>query len=291
MALRFRIEITKGNPRVAVLRIVDQTGKQEQLELIGSFGQRNSPDLLRDKLKEDELYEFENFLAALDFSKSFFHTEADELDRFIVKVAPQFRKGLFQLWKEAKKYDLEFIPDKEMLYGLFNKAKEIERKINQLSGKKNNILEKLGIDINAVSDSTSVDHESKKLFQTILELDIPLEKIAQEFQTIAQNDYQKNTRFEPHFFNHYADPTHQKSFPKWYYSIAIDWLHQQGINPLTVISPPKVAKHWARLKVNKMSADKAKQLFSTTFKPNKKVEKKCWEMINLIYLSQQALDK
>lgn len=285
MSLRFRVELTKGTPRISVLRVISSEKGQEKLEPLGSFGQRKSPDLMRDKLNQEELYEFDNFLSALEFSNEFFKSEADELDRFIIKVAPSFQKALFELWKEASKYDLEFIPEKEMLYGVLNKAKEIEQKINKLSGKQVDVLESLGINIHEESSSLSSDKESKKLFQALLDLNEP-EKICQEFQEISQNTYHKNTRFETHFFKVYADPENKKNFPKWYYTIAIDVLQQHGINPLTIIAPHKVAKHWARLRVDKMTLDKAKQQFISLFKPAKKYEKKCLEMINIIYLEK-----
>lgn len=285
MALRFRVEMTKRTPRISVLRVIASEAGQEKLEPIGSFGQRKPPDLLRDKLTKDELYEFENFLSTLDFSKQFFNCEAHELDRFIIKVAPQFQKALYELWEAAKKYDLEFIPEKEMLYGVLNKAKEIEQKINKLSGKKNNILEGLCINIYEDSNSIAPDIESKKLFQAMLNLNVSIEELCEEFQNIAQNIYHKNTRFEPHFFKHYAYPNNKTTFPKWYYTVAIDLLLNHGINPLTIIAPYKVAKHWARLRVNKIPLEKAKQVFLETFKPSKETKTKCLEIISAVYLS------
>jgi hypothetical protein len=287
MALRFRVEMTKSTPRIAVLRIrFDGTGKEiKPSEHLGSFGLRHSPESIRNKLNDDEQYELDNFLGAIEFSKKFYDTEVHELDRFIIKVAPDFQADLFDLSKLARQYDLEFIPEKEMLYGVLNKAKEIEKKLNKLSGKTVNILEKHGINIDEMSDSLSPDLESKKLFEALLNLGLSEEALCKEFQDIAQNIYHKKTRFQPHFFKHYADPNNETSFPKWYYTIAIDVLQKHGVNPLKIISPQKVAKHWARLRTDQMSIDKAKQLFLTTFVPSKNVEKRCLEMINIAYLT------
>lgn len=287
MPLRFRVEVTRSTPRICVLRVKKINKGQEELETIGSFGQRKSSDLLLDKLTEDEKYELENVLSALEFSKKYFSKEADELDRFIIKVAPEFKEASYQLWKIAKKHDLEFIPEKEMLYGLLNAAKEIEKKIGKLTDKNVTILQKLGINPDEKSEISRTDIESKKLFKAMLNLPISIEKLKNEFQYIAQHTYHKNTRFEEHHFRYYADTTIDKPFPLWYYSVAIDLLLKHEANPIKIISPHKVAKHWARLKVNQMTVDKAKQLFIKLFNPPLESQKQCFDMINAIYLKNE----
>lgn len=289
MTLRFRVEMTRSQPRVTVLRLLENPDGKPKSELVGSFGQRNKPESLLDKLTEDERYQLENFVGTIEFSKKFFGGEVDQLERSFIRVDKKFQDALKTLWGLAKQYDLEFIPEKEMLYALFNKAKKMEKKINAISGKRTQILEKLGINLDEESRTLETDLASKKLFQALLNLGQPLEKICQEFQTIAQKKYQKNSTFEPHYFEMYAGNKgrEDKSFPKWYYTIAIDLLLAYGVNPLSVITPHKVAKHWARLRVETMELNQAKKEFIKLFAPSKSVESACLNSIDLFYLANQ----
>lgn len=147
MSLRFRVEVNKKGARVAVLRIVGRKGGREITQQLGSFSKRKSPELLKPMLDDEEQYELENFLSTLSFSKEHFHKEVHELDRFIIKIAPEFKKALVQLWSEAKKCNLEFIPESEMLNQILNRAKDIEQSINEIRKQPINILTELGFDI------------------------------------------------------------------------------------------------------------------------------------------------
>lgn len=286
MPLRFRVELTKNKPRIAVLRVQKQEKGQETLELVGAFGQRKSPEALKAKLTEDELYEFENALSHLEFAENVCDTEAHELNRMMIKVAPRFQAALFQLWQEAKRLDMEFIPEKEMLYGVLQKAKAMEQKVNQLSKQSLNLFGEFDQSLGPDNTSLSSDIESKKLFQALLNLNRPLEDIAQEFQDISHTLYHKKTRFEPHFFLIYADPANTKSFPKWYYTVAIELLLRYQVNPIHVVPAPLVARHWARMKSQSMSLSQAKQQFISTFQPLESDMPSCMVMINEAYLSE-----
>lgn len=279
MALRFRIEHTKTKPRVAVLRINRDEQGIEKLEPVGSFGQRHNADDIRPLLSEDELYEFDNFVSTIEFGEKYFEAEADTLDRFIVKVPPAFKEVLFKLWKMASRFDIEFIPEKEMLYHLLNKAKEIEKTINAITNKRIQLLENFAIDIDKIEKPHQPDKDSQKLFQALLELDIPLEKLSKDFEDIAHKIYGKTTRFEPHFFKFYAENPDNKRFPQWYYTIAIDLLLRYDVNPITLIDAHKIARHWSRLKIQKWSLEKAKDQFIKQFNPPKKVIAKCFDTL------------
>lgn len=292
MRLYFRIEENRkrDKPRVEVVRMTKDAEGKKKAQIVGSFGRRSLPEDLFDKLTDDERYQLENFVAALDFSKKFFGTAANELDEIFIKVDKNFQDALKTLWKLAKKYNVEFVPQKEMLYALFNRAKKVEQEINKLSGKKNKVLEKLGITIEERTGLFASDQESRKLFQALLTLKQPLEKICKEFQQIAQQKYQKRAKFEPYYFNWYADTTENsetKRFPSWYYTIAVDLLVAYGINPLTLITPTKVVKHWVRLRIDRMKLNEAKKEFVKTFSPSKKIEAVCLESLDAFYLANE----
>lgn len=279
MGLIFRVEKTYSQPRVTV--ISEQEGQRPKI--IGSFGKKNPPEALLDKMTEEEQYEYLNYINGLAFAKQMFNVEADELERIFIKVAPQFNKAIFELWKLAKKYDLPFSPVKEMLYAVLNKGKDIEDKVNKISGKKTNILEKYGINISEHNEP-NVDLESKKLFQALLDTGKETKIIARDFKEIASSVYGKKTNFEPHFFAFYADPKNTKRLQGWFYTIAIDLLKKYGVNPLNILSASKIAKHWARLQVERFSLEKAKQIFVKEFKPPKDQQQNCFEAISKTYL-------
>lgn len=292
MKLYFRIEETRqrDKPRIEVVRTIEDAQGKKKLQVVGSFGQRNSPEALFDKLTDEERYQLENFVAALHFSKKFFGTQANQLGEILIKVDKNFQEALEALWKLAKKYSLEFIPQKEMLYAVFTRAKKIEQEINQLSGRQNKVLEKLGINIEERTELLASDLESRKLFQVLLTLNQPIEKICQAFQAIARQKYQKKANFEPHYFNWYAscaEGSESKRFPSWYYSIAVDLLLDYGVNPLTLITPSKVVKHWLRLRLDRMTLSQAKKAFIKDFKPSQKIESTCLESIDAFYRAHE----
>ena len=228
MALRFRVEMTKTKPRISVLRIIKNEKGNEDLEPLGSFGLRKSPDLLRGKLTEDEQYELDNYLSALEFSSQYYQAEAHELGRFIIKAPVEFQEDLLKLAKLAKRHKIEFIPEKEMLLAVLNRARKVEAELCKITNKKINILAKRGINIYN-TDSSTPDTESKKLFEKLLTIDKNIDKVCNDFQDIAQRVYHKNASFKPHYFENFADPANEKKFPKWYYTVAIDCLLKYGV--------------------------------------------------------------
>ena len=69
MKLHFRIETRKiKQPRIVVLRTMTTKEGKSYDKQIGSFNFKNrSPDPIKKLLTPEELYEFENFLATLEF--------------------------------------------------------------------------------------------------------------------------------------------------------------------------------------------------------------------------------
>lgn len=148
MSLIFRIERAKKLPRITVLRKKKQDIKPAIPELIGSFNEQKSFNHITEQLSEPELYEFYNFLSAMSFAKDQFQCQVDDLDRIILKVAPQMKDALYKIWREAQKYGIDFLPNDEMLLAILNRAKVVEQQLKKLTSGQFSALSKLGIDLN-----------------------------------------------------------------------------------------------------------------------------------------------
>lgn len=246
--LRFRIETPKmKSPRVVVLRMREENHRIIH-KTLGSFSARRSYDPIVKQLTPEEHYEFENFVKVLDFSNRHFGCEADALDRFIIKVAPAFKQVLFKLWEKAKTYDIEFIPEYEMLLAILNKAKALEQQLALFDEGEFKGLALQGIDITDFHPPKRDLKADQKLFQALVEHTPSLEKLADLSNTLAVHKYQKSPKFKPHHFDYLknqAEPKGSQPFPKWYYTVALDILEQLAIDP--VVSLPRLTTHWLRL--------------------------------------------
>ena len=250
MLLKFRIETRKiKQPRIVVLRLSTKKGKPIEKSL-GSFSAKRGYDHILKQLTPEELYEFENFVKTIEFAKSTFHCNADKLDRFIIKTAPEFKKALQTLWEKAKDYGIEFVPEQEMLLAAFNRAKIIEQQLAVLTDSECKVFEPLDIDITDVNPPKLNRTEDQKLLTAAVENADSLESLASLFNTIASQKYHKAPKFKAHHFEYLSQPvalSKKQPFPKWYYTIAIDALCQMGIKPDTLISPVLLIEHWLRL--------------------------------------------
>lgn len=290
MALVFRPERTlHSGVRIGVSRASTVNGKTKANH-IGFISSRKGHELLYDKLTEKERYELDNFISTLTFSKTHFKSDADELGRITLKVPLNFIQALFDLWVLAKEHDLDFIPHREMLYAVLRKAKVIELKLQQLLGKKINILEGLEVELDSNILPKEKTREEKKLFQAILKLDHSIEKSCEEFISIARK-YGRQTNFKPHFFNLYAGQTGNadKKLPKWYYGVALELLHQYGVNPTTILSPQKTAEYWARLHKEEISSKQALKIFTKVFDLPAQFKEAAYKGIASVY--KQSVDQ
>ena len=95
MALIFRLERAKKNPRVTVLRERKESGKRLVPEHLGSFGKGRPFDHAKSKLTDSELYELQNFVGAMDFGDECFGCPVSELDRFLFKAPPKLKEALY----------------------------------------------------------------------------------------------------------------------------------------------------------------------------------------------------
>jgi hypothetical protein len=268
MLLKFRIETRKiKQPRIVVLRLSNENGKPVEKSL-GSFSSKRGYEHIVKQLSSEELYEFENFVKTTEFAKKIFNCNADRLDRFIIKVAPGFKDALFQIWKKAKEYNIDFVPEHEMLLAIFHRAKVVEQQLSVLTNGEFQAFSKLNIDITNLHPPKPNIREDQKLISSVLENAKSPELLADMFNTIAEKKYHKAPKFKPHHFDYFVSQLEQEkkqSFPKWYYTIAIDVLCDLGVKPDTIISPAQITEHWLRLN-KKESFDKTISAFNQQFK-------------------------
>jgi len=251
MKLKFRIEMRKiKQARIVVLRILHKDGKVIE-KALGSFSDKRSYEPIVKQLTTEELYEFENFVSVMNFSKFNFNCPVDELDRLIIKIAPEFKKALFKIWKKAKAHDIDFIPESQMLSFLLNKAKTVEQQLAIFTQGEFKALGSLGVDIADLHLPLPATKEDQKLLIAAIENSQSLDQLTELFNTIAVQKYQKAAKFKPHHFEYLAHATGEQqkkqTFPKWYYTIAIDVLNKLGVKLDTIVSPTRIAKHWLRL--------------------------------------------
>ncbi|MCE3238263.1 MAG: hypothetical protein K0R24_1244 [Gammaproteobacteria bacterium] len=267
MPLKFRIETRKiKQPRIVVLRRSYDNGKLTEKSL-GSFSAKRGFDHILKRLTPDELYEFENFVKTIEFAKHYFNCAADKLDRFIIKSAPEFKQALLTIGKKAKEYGIDFVPEHEMLLAVMNKAKIIEQQMAILTNGQFKALTKLDIDITHLNPSKSNVKEDQKILTAVIEHASSLEYLANAFNTIASQKYQKAPKFKPYHFEYLVSSSEQKGkqpFPKWYYTVAIDVLCEMGVKPESVISPQLIVEHWLRLN-KKESFEKTTAAFHQQF--------------------------
>ena len=288
MLLKFRVETRKiKQPRIVVLRLSqDERGKPLEKSL-GSFNSKRSYQHIIQQLTEAERYEFDNYVATLAFSKTLFNTEADKVDRFIIKAAPDFKEALFAIWEEALQWGITFTPEHEMLMGLLEKAKSVEQELSILTQGHFSALQKSGINIHKATHGKENSTESEILFIAALKAAGTGERLAELFNKISSQKYDKSPKFKSHHFDFFINAKNkntQPSFPKWYYTVAIDALLELGISPDTLIPPELMTLHWLRL--NKQ-ADilKTAALFDSVF-PALRHNTRCHRLITREHMNR-----
>lgn len=290
MKLKFRIETKKiKQPRIVVLRLSNQDDKVIEKSL-GSFNSKRSYDHIVKQLTTEELYEFENFVRVINFSKKNFNCDADKLDRFIIKTAPEFKNALLKLWEAANQYGLSFTPEYEMLLSLFNKAKTIEQQLAVFTNNQFTALKELGIDIVNTHPPKADLKEEQKLMVAAIKTADSLEELADLFNKIASQKYNKAQKFKPHHFEYFAKQINQdekQPFPKWYYTIVIDVLCHAGIKPDSIIAPALVTKLWLRLN-KQANLTLTLQAFNQQF-PHLNNHQECANIINVAFINDDLL--
>ncbi len=227
------------------------------LKQLGSLGSlptdhEDWPELFA-QLEPDEIVQLQNWLAETRFGESL-QIPADQLEKVPVRMPPPLLAALIRLAIEASRAGLDFVPHQRMLNTLLEQAREIEEQIDLKNGFKSGILASSGLpppladtleETNCASDP-----ESHTLFQTLLDLKQPVGRTCTALEAAAAR-YGKIKKIAPPDIREWAGDlkyknTH-KRIKKWCYAIAIDVLHQQGINATHFMSPARVADFWIRL--------------------------------------------
>lgn len=272
MTINFIVRVNKNkDPRIVIVRAIkDRTGKRKRFETVGTLPEdlSQSLKLFENNLDDFEQFQLENFIKNIQFNIKNFNNFADDTQRELIYFSPVFHQALYDLWKLAKKNQLDFTPYEVMLNAILNKAKAVERQLNEKSKKPVKILESIGLDIHRF-DKDEINKRlhtgSQSLFKALIDSKKPLEDIAQQFNNLAEK-YNKKSDLKPHYISEYA--AKPKRLSLWYSAIAIELLLEMGLNPLDVLSLESVINAWLTLKKGKLSASDATDLFLKTFKPS-----------------------
>lgn len=277
MALQFMIRGNKKKEaRVVVLRIVMKEGKLgkaiggfDTLGTLKAFDAEYLKQFAQEKsLSDDEIYELENYVSYLLFNKKEFNSTFTTIKREFVFFDNLYYENLYKLWKLAKVNNIPFCPAEVMQSALLNKAKAVERKLNQLLKEPVNILESMGVSLKKLGDSSYREQVSKdcvKLFKLLLTIPKSLEELCAEFQKIALVNYRKSDDIKPYYFKTYAKDL--KRLPMWYNTVAIDVLLANNKNPLDALSVDAVADNWIRLRKDTLNIEEAYRQFRQIFNP------------------------
>ena len=247
------------------------------------------PDDLRALLESDENVQLENWFAESKFAEQF-DVKADELMKYALNMPPQFCQALIALSQEAKEWQLEFVPNQVILEALLQKAKLVQNKIGKLSSSLCNILERAGIqDAKIITEEANqqlIDQESRALFKALLSLNQPVGKTCTELEEAA-HAYGKDKRIPPPQIKEWAGEMpgrNIKIVKKWCYAIAIDVLLKHGINPITLVSPEKVAMYWAIQRQNEYTLKEAQKKFIGVFQiTDNEIRNEIMQSIQVVY--------
>ncbi len=290
MSLIFRIEPTKKLPRITVLREKLSDGKREVPELLGSFNEKKSFDHITEQLRDEDLYEFYNFLHSMEFAREQFDAPADELDRFLFKAAPQMKSALYQLWKEAHQYGIDFLPEYEMLLAVLNRAKLVEQQLKVLSNGDFSALTKLGININKPLQPASHLHENQQLMAALFDTNLPMDTLAVHLNKAADH-YNKRAKFTAQQLEVIKNKLLKESketFPKWYYTIVISVLSSLEISLTSIATPATITKHWLRLN-KKETLPATVKAFNTQIKEFKE-NNICHNILKQTFINDELID-
>ena len=225
---------------------------------------------LWEQLEPDEIVQLQNWLAETRFGESLQMT-VDQLEKVSVRMPTPLLTALTRLSLEASRAGLDFIPHQMILNTLLQQARQMEKQIDLKNGFQSSILAKAGMpalaDTLEETDCAS-DPESRTLFKTLLDLKQPVGRTCTALEAAAAR-YGKIKKIAPPHLIEWAGGSKYKSthkrIKKWCYALAIDVLHQQGINATHLMSPARVADFWIRQNVSRYSVLEAPAAFIRLF--------------------------
>ncbi|MBS0349756.1 MAG: hypothetical protein JSR33_00975 [Proteobacteria bacterium] len=222
------------------------------------------------QLEPDEIMQLHNWLAETRFGESF-QIAADQLKKVSVRMPIPLLTALTRLSLEAGRAGLDFIPHQIILNTLLEQARRIEEHIDLKNGFKSGILASAGVPVlpdTLEETNCASDPESHTLFQTLLDLKQPVGRTCTALEATAAR-YGKIKKIAPPQLHEWAGnlkyKNPHKKIKKWCYAIAIDVLHEQGINATQFMSPTRVADFWIRLNVSRYSVLEAPVAFIRLF--------------------------
>ena len=261
---------------------------------IGSFKltpEFTYPDELNEVMAPDEVLQLKNWLADARFAAQF-NEEADSLAKFAIRMPQKLYDAYVALAEEAKREEMDFIPNQIMLETLLHKAKLVEQKMNKLRKKPIKILESVGVQTDSLMSDDDyqrlLDVESRALFKALLALAQPISKTCSELEAIAKRYGKNKERISPMQLKEWAGVLPDRKLKKvnrWIYAMAIDLLLAHDKAPLQLAPPERVTEYWVIQHQSQFTLEQAKNEFSKRFHPANAIKPKLLKIIEEQYKS------
>lgn len=284
-------------PKVEIYRVEETTskGKKDRKNImLGRLSDLTDEAIkefsTKNQLTDYEIFMLENYVAQLNFNKSELNNPLKAFHRDIVYTSEAYQEALFKLWKLAKEHHIEFCPADIMQKTLILKSKAVERKLNTLQKQPINILESIGVNIDAPKEDEAqkrVRITCRKLFRFLLNTKNSEQKIAKDFNEIAKS-YGKKEVLKAHYLQDLA--TNIRKLPFWYNTVAIDLLVKYGNNPAEHLTVEAIVENWLRLRKDSLSETEAMQQLKKTFHFGKEKETLLSSVIHHEYAKGLSID-
>ncbi|QGN93957.1 hypothetical protein [Piscirickettsia salmonis] len=221
-------------------------------------------------LSADEITALENWYSSVLFAATELESPVKNLKSDVYHTDEKFLDTINELATAARKHKIEFIPKQVMLEALLDAAKKTEHAIEKKTGKKLGLLSKAGIDSRPSGLIKKLDEKSRMLFKCIYDLPCGTQEALRQFNAIAQR-YGRRNNMTSELLRKIAKPKKDEFSPtvkKWMFSIAIDLLHENDINPLSIAETESIAYYFALQRQQEgVNATECVFLFKTRFQP------------------------
>jgi hypothetical protein len=273
--------VSKGIRVYVFKRLEKGNGLNHPYKQLGSFLlSEGYDDELLQQLEPSEIIQLEGLIAEC-------HT-ALKLG-FEPDARHEFIKQSFRIWKSlediaeqqvlphAKRLGIAFNPLKDAMdaycHSIINVANAINKK--EYLPTLEESFATMGINLSAwrLEDNYKkrLNLESRILFKTLLRLKQPYSKTCEEWEGIAKS-YGKDKKISAGHLKEWAGEMPGRELKEvkiWVIAVTIDLLLKHGMNPLDLITVDKVVYYWINPRKEHISLEEAKQVFLTTFQPNK----------------------
>ena len=247
------------------------------------------PEPLNEALEPDEVLQLKNWLADAKFAAQF-NEDADTLAKFTIRMPQKLYDMYIELAEEAKRDEMDFVPNQIMLEILLHKAKLVEQKINKQRKKPISVLERVGVQTNSLMSDEDyqrlLDVESRALFKTLLEIKQPVSRTCGELEAIARRYGKNKERISPMQLKEWAGVLPDRKLKKinrWVYAVAIEALLSHQLDPLHIAPPDRVTEYWLACHQSQLTLEQAKKEFIKQFKPSNEIKPKLIKIIEAGY--------